>query len=291
MRELHGKVAVVTGAASGMGRAFAQRFAREGMRMVLADVDGSAIEQLASQLRSDGQEAVSVATDVSQAEEVEKLARATLDAYGKVHLVCNNAGVSGGRGHARFHVYEDPPAIWEATLNDWHWITGVNYWGVAHGIRVFVPILLAQGEDGHVVNTASISGLVPGGNVYGATKHAVVSMSESLRLDLERRGSKLGVTCLCPTLINTNIYTGFRTRPMALRDEEAPPSDQELERLRQIYATGMAPESVAELLLQAVLENEFYVVPNRSADPRIRARMEAILNRRDLSVPQSTIAE
>jgi short-subunit dehydrogenase len=151
--------------------------------------------------------------------------------------------------------------------------------------------MLDQDQEGHIVNTASISGLVPGGNVYGATKHAVVSMSESLRFDLERRGARLGVTCLCPTLINTNIYTGYRTRPASMRDEDPPPSEAELERLRGIYATGLAPEYVADLVYEAVLENEFYVVPNRSVDARIRERMQAILNRRDLQLPQSTSAE
>ncbi|MBV9169851.1 MAG: SDR family NAD(P)-dependent oxidoreductase [Chloroflexi bacterium] len=293
MRELNGKVAVITGGASGMGRAFARRFAREGMRMVVADVAADALEQLTRELKSAGHDAIGVLTDVSRAEAVEHLARVTLDTYGGVHLLCNNAGVSGGRGHARFHVYADPPAIWEATLNDWQWITGVNYWGVAHGIRVFVPIMLQQNEDGHIVNTASISGLVPGGNVYGATKHAVVSMSESLRMDLQRRGAwgRLGVTCLCPTLINTDIYTGWRHRPEALRDEEPAPSEAELERLRGVYATGLPPEHVADLLLEAVLQNEFYVIPNHSVDTRIRERMEEILNRRDLHVSQSTSAE
>ena len=284
MRDLEGRVAVVTGAASGIGRAFARRFAREGVRMVLADIEQRALDEAVQELTASGHEVIGVLTDVSKARAVEHLAQATLERFGKVHLLFNNAGVSGGRGHDRRYAYPDPPAIWEATLADWEWITGVNYWGVAHGIRVFVPIMLAQQEDGHVVNTASVAGLQPGGNVYGATKHAVVSMSESLRRDFVRRGARLGVTCLCPTLINTNLVTAFRNRPSELQEPDATPSAEEVEHLRQAAAQGMAPTEVAEMVLQAVKENEFYVVTNRSVDERIRERMEAILNRRDLSV-------
>jgi NAD(P)-dependent dehydrogenase (short-subunit alcohol dehydrogenase family) len=276
---------VVTGAASGMGRAFADRFARAGMQVVLADVEPGPLEQATAELQQHGHRALGVVTDVSDAAAVERLAHATLDAFGKVHLVCNNAGVSGGKGHARFWAYDDPPAIWEATLNDWEWITGVNYWGVAHGIRVFVPIMLAHGEPGHIVNTASVSGLLPGGNVYGATKHAVVSMSESLRFDLQRRGATIGVTCLCPTLINTRLYDSYRNRPTDLQDPGATPSDDELARLQQAVSHGMPPHEVAELVLQAVLDDVFYVVTNHSVDARIRERMQAILERPDLQVP------
>jgi NAD(P)-dependent dehydrogenase (short-subunit alcohol dehydrogenase family) len=285
MRDFQGKVAVITGAASGIGRAFAQRFAREGMRMVLADIEQPPLDQLVQELRAAGHEATGVVTDVSKAAAVEQLARTALDTYGKVHVVFNNAGVSGGRAHDRGYAYDDPPAIWEASLADWTWITGVNYWGVAHGIRVFVPILLAQGEEGHVVNTASVAGLQPGGNVYGATKHAVVSMSESLRRDFARRGARIGVTCLCPTLVNTGIIAAYRNRPPELLERETIPDAAELERLRTAAARGLAPADVAELVVRAIRENEFYVLTNRSVDERIRERMEAILNRRDLAVP------
>jgi NAD(P)-dependent dehydrogenase (short-subunit alcohol dehydrogenase family) len=286
MRDLEGKVAVVTGAASGMGRAFAERFARAGMRVVMADVEAAPLEAATRAIEANGQQAIGVVTDVSKAESVERLAGATLDAFGKVHLVCNNAGVSGGKGHARFFAYDDPPAIWEATLHDWQWITGVNYWGVAHGIRIFVPIMLAQGEPGHVVNTASVSGLVPGGNVYGATKHAVVSMSESLRFDLQRRGAQIGVTCLCPTLVSTGLYNSYRNRPAELQDRTAGMPGDELARLRDAVARGIDPADVAELVYQAVLEDEFYVVTNHSVDARVRERMEEILNRRELGVAE-----
>ncbi len=169
MQDLTGKVAVITGAASGIGYAMAERFARDGMRVVLADVEQPALDTAVAGLRSAGHEVMGVVTDVSSAEAVEQLAQRTLDAYGKVHVLCNNAGVSGGKGSYR-------AIIWEASLKDWQWITGVNYWGVVHGIRIFVPLMLQHGEEGHVVNTSSQAGLAPGMGVYGATKHAVVSM-------------------------------------------------------------------------------------------------------------------
>ena len=165
MRDFEGKVAVVTGAASGMGRAFAQRFAEEGMRVVLADIEKPALDAAVAELRQQEHDVIGVQTDVSNIASVENLARETIAAYGKVHVVCNNAGVTKHTGEA----------VWELTDNDWQWLVGVNFWGVVHGIRVFVPLMLEHGEDAHVVNTASMAGLVVGSGAYGAAKHAVVS--------------------------------------------------------------------------------------------------------------------
>ncbi len=169
MRDFAGKVAVVTGAASGIGFGLASRFAEEGMRVVLADVEEPALEAAVTRLRERDFDVVGVLTDVSDADSVQALADKTLAHFGKVHVVCNNAGVGGGFGK-----------IWEASLKDWQWALNVNLWGVIHGVRTFVPIMLEQGEDGHVVNTASIAGLVPGTRVYSVTKHAVVALSEAL---------------------------------------------------------------------------------------------------------------
>ncbi|HWC29027.1 MAG TPA: SDR family NAD(P)-dependent oxidoreductase, partial [Dehalococcoidia bacterium] len=206
MQDFEGKVAVVTGGASGMGFAMAQRFAEEGMKVVLADIESDALDAAVQKLRHAEHQAIGVLTDVSKPESIENLARETLDAFGKVHIVCNNAGVSGGNAGPG-------SVIWEASLNDWTWVTAVNYFGVAHGIRVFVPIMLAQDEEGHVVNTSSMSGITPGNGVYGATKHAVVSMSESLYRDFKRRNTKLGVTCLIPDVTNTRMIDAVRNRP------------------------------------------------------------------------------
>jgi NAD(P)-dependent dehydrogenase (short-subunit alcohol dehydrogenase family) len=275
MQDFEGKVAVITGAASGMGRAFADRFAREGMKVVLADVEEPALERAVRELRQQEREAIGVLTDVSKPESVEKLAEEALGAFGKVHVVCNNAGVSGGNG--------GPGAVlWEASLNDWTWITNVNYFGVAHGIRVFVPIMLAQGEEGHVVNTASSAGITPGNGVYGATKHAVVSMSESLYRDFQRLNTKLGVTCLCPGVVNTGIIDATRNRPADLRNDGEVPRDPETQaRVAAWAAAGMQPAEVAEKVLQAIRDNQLYLLTHNDYDDRIRDRMESILGRRN----------
>ncbi|HWC29553.1 MAG TPA: SDR family NAD(P)-dependent oxidoreductase, partial [Dehalococcoidia bacterium] len=181
MQNFEGKVAVVTSAASGIGRALAERFANEGMRVVLADVEEPALETAVRELTQAEHEVIGVQTDVSKRESVEELARQAIDAFGKVHVLCNNAGVGGGRG-----------LLWEMTLNDWEWTFGVNFWGVLYGIRTFVPLMLSHGEEGHVVNTASMAGITPGGGPYGVTKHAVVALSEGLYLNLRMIQAKIG---------------------------------------------------------------------------------------------------
>jgi NAD(P)-dependent dehydrogenase (short-subunit alcohol dehydrogenase family) len=278
MQEFAGKVAVVTGAASGIGYAMAERFAQEGMKVVLADVEECALDTAVRRLREQQHDVLGVATDVSSAESVEELARRTLDAYGKVHVLCNNAGVSGGKGGHR-------AIIWEASLKDWQWITGVNYFGVAHGIRVFVPIMLRQDEEGHVVNTASQAGLAPAMGVYGATKHAVVSMSESLYRDFRRCNARLGVTCLCPTVVATNLPFASRNRPPEMRNEnEQDMSPEERERVRAFLATALQPSVVADMVIQAIKVNQLYLITGETSyENMIRDRMEAILNRRNLN--------
>jgi NAD(P)-dependent dehydrogenase (short-subunit alcohol dehydrogenase family) len=275
MQDFEGKVAVITGGASGMGRAFAERFAREGMKVVLADVEEPALERAVRELRQQEYEAIGVVTDVSRPESVEKLAEEALRAFGRVHVVCNNAGVSGGNG--------GPGAVlWEASLNDWTWITNVNYFGVAHGIRVFVPIMLAQDEEGHVVNTASSAGVTPGNGVYGATKHAVVSMSESLYRDFQRLNTRLGVTCLCPGVVNTGIIDATRNRPAGLRNDGETPRDPETQaRVAAWAAAGMQPDEVAEKVVQAIRDNQLYLLTHDDYDERIRDRMESMLGRRN----------
>src|SRR5262245_1822463 len=208
LTELEGRIAVVTGAASGMGRAFAQRFAEEGMRVVLADVERDALDRAVGELRAEGHDARGVPTDVSRRDAVERLAAQTLDAFGAVHLVCNNAGVEG---------YLDGP-IWEATDNDWRWTMGVNLWGVVHGVRTFLPIMLAQDADGHMVNTASMTAVVSGRNMYAVSKHAVLALTETIHAQLVEREARVGVSALCPGMIATRLFQGSRNRPDELRD-------------------------------------------------------------------------
>ena len=206
MREFRDKVAVITGAASGVGRAVAERCVQEGMRVVLADVEEDALARAEATMSDTGATVLAVPTDVSAASDVEALARKTLEAFGAVHLVHNNAGVGvGGR-------------IWENTVADWEWVMGVNMWGVIHGIRVFVPLMLEQDTEGHVVNTASVAGLVsgPGLGIYKVTKHGVVTLSETLHHELVQIGAKIGVSVLSPGFIRTQIMDSDRNRPASL---------------------------------------------------------------------------
>ena len=235
MRELKGKVAVVTGAASGIGRAMAERFAREGMKLVLADVEEAALAGAHAALIGAGAEAIAVRTDVSKWEQVEALAARAFEAYGAAHVLCNNAGVAAGG------------VCWEVPHADWEWVLGVNQWGVIHGIRAFVPRMLAQGQ-GHVVNTASVAGLVtaPGMGTYCATKHAVVAISECLHLDLAVTGnsSKVQVSGLCPAWVKTNIADSERNRPeSAPRRPDAARTMQEqmLEQFVRAAVAGASP--------------------------------------------------
>jgi len=285
MQDFEGKVAVVTGAASGIGRALAGRFAQEGMKVVLVDIEAPALDTAVAELRHQEYDVTGVATDVSKAESVENLASEALKAYGKVHVLCNNAGVIGERG-----------TIWEATLKDWQWLLGVNLWGVVHSIRTFLPIMLAQGEEGHVVNTASSAGLVPGMGIYGVTKHAVVALSESLSIHLQMIGAPIGVSVLCPSAVLTNINNARRNRPPELENEALPPSlretDLKFQRYGQRFMAGYAqrakqPPEIAEMVVQAVRDGQFYVLTHYDDQiPRIRQRFENIAARRPPAPPR-----
>src|SRR5947207_7442153 len=191
MKNFQGKVSVVTGAASGVGRGLAEKSAALGMKVVLADVEESVLKQAEAELQASGAQVLAVRTDVSQADEVEALAKITFETYGAVHLLFNNAGVGAGT------------TVWESSLADWKWVLGVNLWGVIHGIHFFVPRMLAQDTEGHIVNTASMAGLLsgPGQSIYKVSKHGVVTLSETLYYDLTLRNASLKVSVLCPGLV------------------------------------------------------------------------------------------
>jgi NAD(P)-dependent dehydrogenase (short-subunit alcohol dehydrogenase family) len=285
MEQLAGRTAVITGAGSGMGKAFALRFAAGGMAIVAADIQPDALAATVAELTAAGHQVIGVATDVADPDSVHRLADTAYDRFGAVHLLCNNAGVEG---------YLDGP-IWAATAKDWEWTVGVNFWSVVHGIRAFVPRMLAGGEPGHVVNTCSMTAVVSAGNMYAITKHAVLALTEVLALDLERRNAPIGVTALCPGIIATNLFRGSRNRPASQREDDGsgetsraggPPGDRDAqagretrERMHAMLATGMPPAEVAAMLADAVRAGTRYLLTDHDWDPRILARHESIMAR------------
>jgi NAD(P)-dependent dehydrogenase (short-subunit alcohol dehydrogenase family) len=256
MKELRDRVAVVTGAASGIGLALATRFGEEGMRVVLADVEGAALQEAAQRLEKAGALVLPVVTDVSRAEQVEALAEQALAAFGAVHVVCNNAGVMAAG------------LSWEAPLEDYQWVLGVNLWGVIHGIRSFVPRMLEGGQEGHVVNTASMAALthMPFTGIYFMTKHAVLSLSETLYHELTLRGAPIGVSALCPEVIATRIDRSGRNRPERWKSAGPEPPSQERQMVESALSSGVAdgvpPERIADRVVGAIREGRFYVLPD-----------------------------
>jgi NADP-dependent 3-hydroxy acid dehydrogenase YdfG len=274
MQTFGGKVAVVTGAASGIGRALADQCASEHMKVVLADVDERALARTAEEMQQAGATVLAVRTDVSQGGDVEALAQKTLGAFGGVHLLFNNAGVTGGT------------STWESTVADWTWVLGVNLWGVIHGIRAFVPIMLEQDAEGHIVNTASLGGFVslPYCAVYHSTKHAVVTISESLHHELTYLGSKVGVSVLCPAFVRTGIIESGRNRPVELRNPPAQGTTEptSLENAhRHLVETGLAPRAVASKVFQSIRAKRFYILTHPEGKFLIRSRMRDILAARN----------
>lgn len=275
MRAFQGRVAVVTGAASGIGFGLAERFVAEGMKVVLADVERAALAAADEKLRGAGATTLPVVTDVSDWKAMEALATQAFDTFGEVHVLCNNAGVSAG---AR--------SLWEHSLEDWRWVFGVNLWGVIHGIRAFVPRMLAHGREGHIVNTASVAGLMSGWGIYGVSKHAVVSLSETLYQQFVSEKARIGVSVLCPGFVKTNIMDSQRNRPAELRSGEPPPvseaREQQAELVRQGIASGLATSEVAAAVLDGIQEQRLYIVP---AQPQlkemIRQRGENVTNERN----------
>ncbi len=279
MQQFRDKVAVITGAGSGIGRGIAARCAREGMKVVVADIELAALARTEADLRREGATVLCVQTDVSKVAEVEQLAEKTLEAFGAVHLLVNNAGVGGGT------------TVWESTLADWEWTLGVDLWGVIYGVKVFTPLMLAQGTECHIVNVGSVAGLFasPGLGPYKVAKHGVVSLSETLYYELAQRGAQVGVSVLCPGFVKTGIMDSERNRPAALQNEpraavRTPEAEQEHAALSAAVASGMAIEQVADAVFAAVAARQLYILTHSDFDDMIRERAENILLRRNPAV-------
>jgi NADP-dependent 3-hydroxy acid dehydrogenase YdfG len=263
MKEFKDKVAVITGAASGIGLGIARRAVKEGMKVVLADIEEGALKQAEEELRSGGAEVISVVTDVTKRENVETLAQKTIDAFGEVHLLCNNAGVAA------------PGALWECVYSDWEWVIGVNLWGVIYGIQTFIPIMIQQDSESYIVNTSSMAGIMHGDGVngiYAVTKQAVVALSESLRTAFVNPlfKAKIGVSVLCPGVVNTRITSSERNRPTEFCGEDyLPPFDRIVKNhpeaaplvreAPKIWEAGTDPDESGDIVFEAIKKGVFYI--------------------------------
>lgn len=284
MKEFEGRVAVITGAASGIGRGIAERCVSEGMKVVLADIDEANLTKAETELKTPGGTVLGVKTDVSKRSDVELLARRALDAFGQVHLLFNNAGVGAGG------------APWEATWNDWEWVIGVNLWGAIHGVKVFTPLMLAQNTECHIINTSSAAGLIVGGASapYAVTKHAVVALSESLYLTLQQRDSLVRVSVLCPGLVRTNIADAERNRPAELRNEPVTMTAEMqagLAAFKAAIEASMPPLQVADVVFEAIRKEQFYILPHPEWAEVIQLRTDRLLRMENPQSPAAAVAK
>jgi NAD(P)-dependent dehydrogenase (short-subunit alcohol dehydrogenase family) len=279
MESFRGKTAVITGAGSGLGFALSRALAKEGARLVLADINAADLAAVEKELCASGATTTSCVTDVAWAGSLDTLAAHAQSAFGNVHLLFNNAGVSVSA------------PIWESTEADWKWMIGVNLLGVVNGVRSFTPRMMAHGEPAHIVNTASVAGLIspPGFSAYTVTKHAVVALSEVLYQDLRRAGSKVNVSVLCPAYFPTQISDSARNRPAELSNPEASgqPNDNEIAaQVRQAVQRGkLSADDIARITLDGIRDNRFYILPHPNIKPSIERRMQDILLDRAPSNP------
>jgi NAD(P)-dependent dehydrogenase (short-subunit alcohol dehydrogenase family) len=272
MDQFQDQVAVITGGASGIGKGLAERCLQEGMKVILADIEDDALQATVSAFRANyNNPIVGQITDVSITSSLEALRDRALAEFGAVHLLFNNAGVGGAGG------------AWTGTEKDWDWVIGVNLMSVVHGQRLFLPVMLEQATPGHIVNTASVAGLIGGvtNAPYSVTKHGVVALTEHLHRDLLLAGSQLGCSVLCPGIINTNIGSSGRNRPEHLINEDSPaPTDAQLAMRAQfdaVLAEGMPPSQVADIVFKGIRDQQLYIQTHEHFNDRIQSRAENIM--------------
>ncbi|MEM7091650.1 MAG: SDR family NAD(P)-dependent oxidoreductase [Actinomycetota bacterium] len=270
MQDLDGKVAVITGGASGLGLAMARRFGAAGMKIVIGDIETGALADAEASLRAAGVEVLGRRTDVAQSSELEALADVAYERFGAVHILANNAGIGGSAG-----------AMWELTEADWRWVIDVDLWSVIHGVRAFVPRMIKGGEPGHIINTASVAGLISGavGGPYTVAKFGVVALSEQLYFELGRAEHPIGVSVLCPGFVNTRIYDSGRNRQESYGQplvDDSPERQGFREALEAMRESMIQPEEIGDRVFDAVLEGQLYIV-----EPGSDAVSEAIQRRLD----------
>ena len=275
MRDFNNSTAVVTGAASGMGYAFAERFAAEGMNVVLADIETDALNAAVTRLEQQERNVIGVEVNTMRRETLESVRDQAIERFGNIHVLCNNAGVSsradGGLGAGVGAV-----PVWEVPDSTWDWVMGVNFWGVLYGLQVFVPHMLEHGETGHIVNTASLAGLIPGASAYSVSKHGVLTMTEGLWHHLRAADANVSASVLCPGFVNTQINKAERNRPSEFGDRiEATPEQRAASQV--FIGGGMDPSDVAELVWQAMVNDQLYILPHPGWTDIVRGRVEAVL--------------
>ena len=284
MKRLAGRTAVITGAGSGFGLELSRLLAREGMSLVMADVQAGALEVAAAEVRGLGAEVLAQVVDVAKAEQVEALGAATLARFGAPGVVFNNAGVGAGG------------LIWEHTLKDWEWVVGVNLMGVAHGVRVFTPMMLAAAAqdadfEGHIVNTASMAGLLnaPNMGVYNVTKHAVVSMSETLYQDLRLVTEQVSASVLCPYFVPTGIHQSERNRPTDMANGDSGPTRSQLIGAamaeKAVTSGKVSAAQVAQFVVDAIKDDRFYIYSHPHALGGVQVRLEDVMLQRNPTDP------
>ena len=273
MRNFEGKTAVITGAASGIGKALAEKFAQEKMQVVLADIEEEALEKTVDNLRQYQHRVIGVKTDVLVEESIDELFAKATEEYGNIHILCNNAGIGANSGNK---------AIWEIDKHDWDWVMGVNYQGVLKGIQTFLPHMLEHGEEGHVVTTVSMAGLLPGAGTYGVSKHAVMALTEGLSRDLITRNAKINASVLCPGFVDTNIDKSERNRPSHLGEAQEVTNDMGAEIMSSMLRQGKKPEEIAGIVFEAIKENIFYILSHPAWDETLRSHFDNILSRKEI---------
>ncbi len=273
MKDLRGKVAVITGGAEGIGKAIAVRAAGEGMKLVLADINPEKLQETVAEFSRQGVAVIGERVDVSKITDIERLAERAYHEFGAVHLLVNNAGVALCK------------SAWETTIEDWDWVLGVNLNGIIFGVRTFVPRMLAGAEEGHIVNTSSAAGFLtaPGLAAYNVSKFGVVALSEALHHDFVARGAKIGVSVLCPAWVKTRIAEAERNREGGDRMETLAPEPIALKSaiaIMQAVQSGIPPETVADQVFDAIVNGSFYIITHPRTDSGIRTRLEDVLTRR-----------
>lgn len=287
MKEFREKVAVITGGASGIGWGLAERCVREGMKVVLADIEESALKEAEKALSAGSANVLTVPTDVAKLSDIEALAQRTIDVFGGVHLLFNNAGVQ-----TRASIRQP---VWDNTLADWEWLIGVNLWGVIYGIKVFVPIMLRQNTESHIVNTSSMAGLIAESElvIYSVTKAGVIKLSEGLYLQLKRMKSPVGVSVMCPAFITSRLGDAERNRPKELQNPPEVPQQSEqpslIKQLRKANWNVLSPGQSADIVFRAIREDTFYIFTDQLINTLFKQRVDNILQGRNPEMPQISI--